>query len=412
MLNVLCVVRGRDPGWSWPEVGGITVPQVDPRFGAQLRAFRTERGLSLRALGQLAHRGKSHLHDLETGAKAPTPETARHLDAVLQAGGTLARLVEAPVDHDAEAVELLARVRASDVSAETLARIEAGVDDLASAYATTRPVDLLPMVRRQLAHVGRLLDGRGTLAQRRRLVVAGGWLAVLRATVHIDLRQRSAAGAHLSTAMALADHGGHPEIHAWCLETQAWEWLTRGDYRRALDLAQQAQRAAPRGSSAHIQATAQEARIWARLADVRRTRAALDRLERLTANLPVPERAEHHYRYDPTKALAYTATTLSWAGDPAAEQLARTALAELDPRGDGGDRPRRSASARLDLAMALLTADQPEEASVVATDAVRSGRVVPSNWWRAREVLRRVELTGTAEAAAFREAYEAHRPAR
>lgn len=385
---------------------------VDPRFGARLRVLRAERGLSLRALGQLAHRGKSHLHDLETGAKAPTPETARHLDDVLQAGGTLARLVETPVDHDAEAGELLARVRASDVSAETLVRIEVTVDDLASAYATTRPVDLLPMVRRQLAYVGRLLDGRGTLAQRRRLVVAGGWLAVLRATVHIDLLQRSAADAHLSAATALADHGGHPEIHAWCLETQAWERLTRGDYRRALDLAQQAQRAAPRGSSAHIQATAQEARIWARLAEVRRTRETLDRLERLTANLPVPERAEHHYRYDPTKALAYAATTLSWAGDPAAEQLARTALAELDPRGDGGDRPRRSASARLDLAMALLAADRPDEASVVATDAVRSGRVVPSNWWRAREVLRRVEPTGTAEAAAFREVYETHRPAR
>ncbi|MFI9639478.1 helix-turn-helix domain-containing protein [Micromonospora sp. NPDC051925] len=42
---------------------------VDPRFAAQLRALRTERRLSLRALGQLAHRGKSHLHDLETGAR-------------------------------------------------------------------------------------------------------------------------------------------------------------------------------------------------------------------------------------------------------------------------------------------------------------------------------------------------------
>ncbi|MEU1755878.1 helix-turn-helix transcriptional regulator [Micromonospora matsumotoense] len=383
---------------------------ADPRFGAQMRALRAERALSLRALGQLAHRGKSHLHDLETGAKAPTPETARHLDEVLRAGGMLARLVDEPVDHDAEAGELLARVRASDVSAETLARIEAGVDDLASAYATARPVDLLPMVRRQLAYVGRLLDGRGTLTQRHRLVVTGSWLAVLRATVHIDLLQRSAASAHLHTAMALADQAAHPEIQAWCLETQAWEWLTRGDYRRALDLAQQAQRVAPRGSSAHLQAAAQEARVWARLADVRRTREALDRLERLTANLPVPERAEHHYRYDPTKVLAYTATTLAWAGDPAAEQMARTALAELDPRDDGGDRPRRSASARLDLAMALLAADQPDEASAVAADAVRSGRVVSSNWWRAREVLRQVELTGTAEAAAFREVYEAHRP--
>jgi transcriptional regulator with XRE-family HTH domain len=392
-------------------LGGVVVSHVDPRFGAHLRALRVERGLSLRALGQLAHRAKSHLHDLETGAKAPTPETARHLDEVLRADGTLVRLVNEPVDHDTEAGELLARVRLSDVSAETLARIEASVDDLASAYALVRPVDLLPLVRRQLAYVGRLLDGRGTLTQRRRLVVAGGWLSVLRATVHIDLLQQTAAGAHLRTAMALAEHAEHPEIQAWCLETQAWNWLTRGDYQRALDLSRQAQRAAPRGSSAYIQATAQESRVWARLTDVRRTRAALDRLERLTANLPVPERAEHHYRYDPTKALAYTATTLSWAGDPAAEQMTRIALAELDPRGDGGERPRRSASARLDLAMALLATDQPDEASVVAAEAVRSGRVVSSNWWRAREVLRQVEDIGTAEAAAFREVYEAYRPA-
>ncbi|MEU8332807.1 helix-turn-helix domain-containing protein [Micromonospora sp. NPDC048839] len=391
-------------------MGGVVVSHVDPRFGAHLRALRTNQGMSLRALGQLAHRGKSHLHDLETGAKAPTPETARHLDEVLQAGGTLIRLVDEPVDHDTEAGELLARVRVSDVSGETLARIEAGVDDLASAYATTLPVDLLPLVRRQLAYVGRLLDGRGTLAQRRRLVVAGGWLTVLRATVHIDLLQPPAAGAHLRTAMALAEHAEHPEIQAWCLETQAWDWLTHGDYRRAMDLSRQAQRVAPRGSSAYIQATAQEARVWARLADVGRTREALDRLEQLTANLPLPDRAEHHYRYDPTKALAYTATTLSWAGDPAAEQMARTALSELDPRGDGGERPRRSASARLDLAMALLATGQPDEASVVAADAVRSGRVVCSNWWRAREVLRKVEHTGTAEAAAFREVYEAYRP--
>ena len=384
---------------------------VDPRFGAQLRLLRASRGLSLRALGQLAHRGKSHLHDLETAAKAPTPETARHLDEVLQAGGALVRLVGQPVDHDAEADELPARVRASDVSAETLARIEAGVDDLASAYATTRPVDLLPMVRRHLAYVGRLLDGRGTLAQRRRLIVAGGWLTVLRATVHIDLEQRSTAGVHLAAAAKLAEHGEHAEIQAWCLETRAWDRLTSGDHRQAIELAQQAQRVAPGESSAHIQATAQEARVWARVGDVRRTRDALDRLERVTANLSVPERAEHHYRYDPTKALAYTATTLSWAGDPAAEQVARIVLAELDPRGDGGDRPRRSASARLDLALALVAADQPDEASVVAAEAIRSGRVVPSNWWRAREVLRRVEQTGAKDASALREVYESHRPA-
>ncbi|MGW3858391.1 helix-turn-helix domain-containing protein [Micromonospora arida] len=383
---------------------------VDPRFGATLRQLREQTGLSLRALAQLTHRGKSHLHELEIGSKAPTADTAQHLDQVLNAGGALARLVTAPIDHEVEADDLLQRVAASDVSNHTLTRIEQGVDDLASLYPTTAPADLLPMVRQHLAHVGRLLAGRVTLAQQRRLVVAGGWLAVLRATVHIDLQQPGAASAHLTAASGLADHADHAEILGWCLETRAWEVLTIGDYRGALRLAQQAQEVAPVGSSAHIQATAQEARAWARMGDVRKTRRTLDRVERLTSNLPVPERAEHHYRYDPSKAQAYMATTLAWAGDPGAERVARQVLAHLDPRGDGGERPRRSASARLDLGLALASSGRPDEASAFAAEAVASGRVVPSNWWRAREVLRRVEQAGAPEAADLRDVLEQFRP--
>lgn len=289
---------------------------VDPRFGITLREFRERRGLSFRSLGQLAHRSKSHLQELEAGLKAPTLDTARHLDRILGAGGALARLVDAPIDHAAEAGELRARVAASDVSGEVLDRIEQGVDDLASSYPTLAPADLLPLVRRHLAVVRRLLDGRVTLAQQRRLLVAGAWLAVLRATVHIDLRQRFAAAAHLRAARDLAEHAEHGEIQAWCLETRAWDVFTQGDYRSAFDLSNQAQRVAPKGSSARIQATAQEARAWARMGEVGATRRALDRVERLTANLPVPERAEHHHRYDPVKAAAYTATTLAWAGGP------------------------------------------------------------------------------------------------
>ena len=188
--------------------------------------------------------------------------------------------------------------------------------------------------------------------------------------------------------------------------------LTQGDYRKALDLSRQAQRVAPEGSSAHIQATAQEARAWARMGDVLETRRALDRVERLTANLPVPERAEHHYRYDPAKAAAYTATTLAWAGDPGAEHVARAVLADLDPNGDGGARPRRSASARLDLGLALVAAGQPDEATALAAEAVASGRVVPSNWWRAAEVLARVEQAGVPEAVTLRELWDQYAPRR
>jgi hypothetical protein len=90
--------------------------------------------------------------------------------------------------------------------------------------------------------------------------------------------------------------------------------LTAGDYRRAVDISQASQRIAPKSGSAFIQATAQEGRAWARLGDARQTRATLNRVEALVSPLPVPDRPEHHYRYDPPKAQFYVATTLSWLG--------------------------------------------------------------------------------------------------
>jgi hypothetical protein len=148
------------------------------------------------------------------------------------------------------------------------------------------------------------------------------------------------------------------------------------------------------------------------MGDQAQTRKLLDRVNRLVASLQVPDRPEHHYRYDPNKALSYTATTLAWAGDPAAVQFAQAVVADLDPLDDGGPRPRRAASARLDLGLALLRANRPDEASAAALAAVKSGRVVASNWWRATEVLAGVERTGIREAADLRDAYEEFRPVR
>jgi hypothetical protein len=140
------------------------------------------------------------------------------------------------------------------------------------------------------------------------------------------------------------------------------------------------------------------------------TRDALTRVERLVSPLRTPEQPEHHYHYDPAKALSYVATTLAWAGDPGAEGYARTAIAELEAANDGVVRPRRIASARLDLGLALLAAAKPDEAAHNGLKAITSGRVVPSNWWRATEVVHGVEQSGIAEAAELRDAYETYKP--
>ena len=319
----------------------------------------------------------------------------------------LARLAAPTVDTDeAEAIELRQRVAASDVGQQTLDQLEQAVDELAIAYASSPPDLLLLRLRRHLSYVGKLLDARKTLAEHRRLVVTGSWLSLLAATSSIDLAQRPAAAARLRTAASLAEHGEHRELSGWCLETEAWQAVTDGDYRRAIKLSQAAQAIAPRDSSAFIQATAQEGRAHARLGHTRETLRVLSRVEHLVAPLKVPDHPEHHYRYDPEKSNAYVATTLSWLGDPGAESIARQVLNQLESPAIGVPRPRRAATARLDLSLALIASSKPDEASSVTIEAITSGRLVPSNFWRAKEVIKAVDAHGVPEAAELRDAYE------
>jgi len=382
-------------------------------FGERMRALMDERGMSLRSVAEIVHYDKSYLSKVINGHKPVTPKFAKAVDDALDAAGELADLAPHsdglgdadPEDDEINALELDRRATASDVGAETLERLELAVDDLATAYPGTPPAELLARVRRHLGYVTCLLDAKTTLGEHRRLLVVGGWLSLLSATCHIDLRQFPAAAAHLRTASGLANQTEHREIAAWCLETQAWQAITVGDYRKGLVLSQGAQKVAPRDGSAVIQAIAQEGRAWARLGAGPESRAALSRVESLVAPLRVPLRAEHHYRYDPAKSDAYTATTLSWLGDPAAELYARGVLARLESDTDGPPRPRRAVSARLDLALALLASDQLDEAGQIALEAMTSGRLVPSNYWRAREVIAAVDARHLPEAVELRDAY-------
>ena len=55
---------------------------------------------------------------------------------------------------------------ASDLGDETLARLEAAADDLATAYPVTAPAELLDRVRLHLGYVSRLTDARAKPAER------------------------------------------------------------------------------------------------------------------------------------------------------------------------------------------------------------------------------------------------------
>ncbi len=74
-------------------------------FGGLLERLRTEKGLSLRQLGQLADLDHAYVHRLETGEKAdPSDDTVDSLIRALRPGERKARilkfLVQQPVDED------------------------------------------------------------------------------------------------------------------------------------------------------------------------------------------------------------------------------------------------------------------------------------------------------------------------
>jgi len=368
-----------------------TADNVTAAGGQLLTAFRQ--------LEAARHEQAAEAHSRELAAVRAQADELRGVPLAWSAPPTSS-------DDELAALELARRVTATDVGEETLTRLELAFHDVATAYPVTPPAELLERLRQHLGYVTSLLDGRMTLAERQRLIVVGGWLSLLAATVHVDLNQPAAATARLRTAASLARQAGHDEIRAWCFETEAWRVLTEGDYRRALDLSRAAQELAPAGSSVAIQATAQEGRAWARLRQPRETYAAIDRVEALVAPLTRPDQPEHHYRYDPDKSVAYVATTLAWAGDPAAETYAREVISRLEPAGPNGKWPRRVAAANLDLALTLLVTDRLDEACDAAERAILSGRVVPSNHWRAAEVVTAVEARQLPEARDLREAYE------
>jgi hypothetical protein len=159
-------------------------------------------------------------------------------------------------------------------------------------------------------------------------------------------------------------------------------------------------------SSAAAQLVAQEARASARLGDEGRTRGALDRAAAIADRLGRQEWPGHHFVFDPRKLTSYTATTLAWLGDDSeeAERCARQVIRDEDRMG----RPRRVATARVDLAVILLARRETEEAAHLGRLAVTSGRLVPSNVWRVAELDRKLGAhnSRSPEITAFHEQFE------
>jgi tetratricopeptide (TPR) repeat protein len=286
--------------------------------------------------------------------------------------------LEAAADGAVEAAELARDAEASDIGAGTLENIDLAVDRLCRGYASAPPALLIPRVQGRLRHVRRLHTGRLNLAQRRQLLVAGGWLATLLATLQFDAGDQPAAEDSRDAALQLGKAAGHQEIMAWSFELLAWFALVNNQPRQALDLAQQGLTLAP-NTSAGVQLAMQQARVWARLGQRRETEQALRAGATALARLSPPAHPEHHFAFDAPKLTFYAAMCFTWLHQTEqAEEHARQVIAHSTETPGVLRWPTRFAVAHVDLALLAVQRGQPDEAAVRGTAALDSGRVVAS----------------------------------
>lgn len=286
---------------------------------------------------------------------AKTFGTARH--ALFPIAGRRDPHAELVAATGMDTLELVARVRASDVDAATLDALRITVDRLCTEYPYVPAEQLVVDGREWLGRVADLRDGRLTLAQHREVLTLAGWLALLVGCVEYDTGDERGAEATRRAALSLGQEAGNGEIEGWAHEMRAWFALTAGDYRGVIGAARAGIEAA-KGQGVSVQLAAQEAKAWARIGDRRQVEVALDRGRTLLDALPYPDNVAHHFVVDPAKFDFYAMDVYRMLGvDSMAANLAAEVL-----RTSGDRSPMRRAEARFTLGVVAARGGDLEEA--------------------------------------------------
>ncbi|WBB97180.1 XRE family transcriptional regulator [Solwaraspora sp. WMMA2080] len=277
-------------------------------------------------------------------------------------------------DSGLETLEILSRIRASDVSAAMLDALRIAADRLCCEYPYTPPYQLYVEGKAWLRRLMSLMDRRLTLAQHKEVLSLAGLVALLVGCVEYDLGLRREAESTRKAALALGEEAGDAAVVGWAHEMRAWYALTQGDYRGTIAAADIGVTKVP-GQSVAVQLAAQQAKAWARIGDRRKVETALDRGRSLLESLPYPEDTDHHFVVDPSKFDFYAMDCYRLAReDQLAEIYAHEVIrSSTDP--DGTERkPMRNAEARLTLGVVAARRGEIQEAVAYGRQALSGDR--------------------------------------
>jgi hypothetical protein len=299
----------------------------------------------------------------ERGKHRPRPEYQRLIAAAF---GSVSAAIFGPDDApvlrrsapvvldgggDDNTLELVERIRRSDLDRAALDTLSITVERLCSEYPYMPSADLRRESQAWMTKLVQLLNGRLTLTQHREVLVLAGWLALLVGCVEYDAQDFGAAEATRRAAATLGEEADHAEIMAWAQEMSCWFALTQGRYRQVIEAARAGHRMAPH-EAVSVQLAGQEAKAWARMGDRRQVELALERGRVLMESLPYPDNIDNHFTFDPDKFDFYAMDCYRRSGDDTMATLHAQEVVRKSTAPDGSLRsPMRIAEARTTLAV-------------------------------------------------------------
>lgn len=291
-------------------------------FGGALRALRTERHLSLAALGDATAYDRSAIANIEAGRRMPDRRFAAMADRHLAADG---RLVGAwdrdAADRDA-AREQRHLLQAAEAESLALAA-ELATVDLTGEQAAQLAVDYLAetpaeMLRRTLAArstaVALLHRGGHAPGSHADLLLAVGQLSGVLAYASLDLGHSAQALNHTFAAWRCAELAGDHELRAWVRGTQALIARFDEDFSQALWFARDGMQYATTGPSA-ARLLCGQAQSMTGLGDSAGTVVALQQAESAREQILGDDSAAGIFAFREAKQRYYAGSSLIWNDD-------------------------------------------------------------------------------------------------
>jgi tetratricopeptide (TPR) repeat protein len=269
-----------------------------------------------------------------------------------------------------DTLEIVSRIRASDVSSVTLEALRITADRLCCDYPTTPSEQLRIEGQAWLRRITSLLDRRLTLAQHHEILSLAGTVALLLGCVEYDTGRVRAAESTRRAALSLVAEAGDTGQMGWAHEMRAWYSLTQGDYAGVIAAAETG-RAITRRSSAAVQLAAQQAKAWARIGDRRRVEVSLSQGREILDALPYPDDLDNHFVVDPSKFDFYTMDCYRRLGEDSLAASYATEVIHSSADTSGADRkPMRTAEAKITLGVVAARSGDLERATEYGQQAL------------------------------------------